>query len=211
AAGYFPRVVPDLSAAAYWMNGLAAALLLFVSVLLHELSHSVVARAEGLEVRGITLHLFGGVSELVDEPRTPGGEFWMAIVGPLTSFALAGLAALVSLTVPSGGRVHAIAEYLATMNLMLGAFNLIPGFPLDGGRVLRAALWRWTRSLERATQSAALAGKGFALALIAFGMVQLLGGDGVASAWLVMIGLFLLMAAESSRAQVSLRAALTPL
>lgn len=210
AVGYFPQAVPALPAAAYWINGLLAALLLFVSVLLHELSHSVVARAHGMRVRGITLHVFGGVSELEDEPSSPGSEFLMAVVGPLTSFVIAGLAGVLGAFLV-GGSSRAIVRYVAAVNLLVGLFNLIPGFPLDGGRLLRAALWRWTGSLERATAIAAQVGMAFALGLMGLGALQLLGGQVLGGVWLVLIGLFLRGAAETSHTRVALREALSRL
>ena len=165
AVGYFPRVLPEVSTLGAWLSGLVAALLLFVSVLLHELSHSFVARAQGLEVRGITLHVFGGVSQLEGEPRNPRTELLVAGVGPLASFAIAGVlwAVRASGLVPAGPP-EAIVSYLAVVNVALGVFNLVPGFPLDGGRLLRAAVWRWTGDLGRATYAASRVGTGVAVA-----------------------------------------------
>ncbi|HEU5322942.1 MAG TPA: site-2 protease family protein, partial [Methylomirabilota bacterium] len=170
AVGYFPRALPNLTATTYWVNGLVAALLLFVSVLLHELSHAVVAMAHGLRVRGITLHIFGGVSSLEDEPPGPGAEFQIAVVGPLTSFGIAAALTAVDVAgvVPDGGAA-AIVGYLVFVNVAVGLFNLIPGFPLDGGRLLRAALWKWQGTLGRATYLASQVGSGVAFALIALG------------------------------------------
>ncbi len=209
AVGYFPRVVPDLSTPSYWANGLAAALLLFVSVLLHELSHSLVARAHGLVVRGITLHVFGGVSHLGDEPPTPRAEFLIASVGPLTSFGLA--AALWGLgawgPIPAGS-TRAIVVYLAITNAAVGIFNLFPGFPLDGGRLLRSALWRWTEDVTRATRIAARVGDAFAIGLVALGALQILSGVVISGVWLVLLGLFLRNAADAGYTQTALREAL---
>jgi Zn-dependent protease/predicted transcriptional regulator len=209
AVGYFPRVQPDLSTLGAWLSGLVAALLLFVSVLLHELSHAFVARAQGLEVRGITLHVFGGVSELEGEPRSPRAEFLIAAVGPLTSFAIAGLLWAVRATdVVPAGPPEAIVGYLILVNVAVGVFNLVPGFPLDGGRLLRAAVWQWTGSLGRATYAASRVGTGVAVALMVIGVLQLVSGVVVSGAWLILIGLFLRGAAEASSAQVALREAL---
>jgi Zn-dependent protease/predicted transcriptional regulator len=209
AVGYFPRVLPEVSTLGAWLSGLVAALLLFVSVLLHELSHSFVARAHGHPVRGITLHIFGGVSELEGEPRTPRAEVLTAAVGPLTSFAIAGLLWLLraSDVVPAGAP-QAIVGYLMFVNVAVGAFNLVPGFPLDGGRLLRAAVWHWTGDLGRATYWASRVGTGVAVALIVIGVLQLMAGVTVGGAWLILIGLFLRGAAEASYAQVALREAL---
>jgi len=152
AVGYFPRTLPDLPAVAYWANGLLAAFLLFVSVLLHELSHSLVAIAHGLSVRGITLHVFGGVSHLEDEPPTPRAEFLIAVVGPITSFAIAAvLWAINAAGLVRPAWAQAVVAYLVLVNVVVGIFNLVPGFPLDGGRLLRAALWKWKGTLGQAT------------------------------------------------------------
>jgi Zn-dependent protease/predicted transcriptional regulator len=209
AVGYFPHVLPDLDRAQYWLHGLIAGLLLFASVLLHELAHSLVATAHGLTVRGITLHVFGGVSHLEDEAPTPRSEVLIAAAGPLASFAIAGaLWGLKAAGLAAGGSVGAIASYLMTVNVMVGVFNLIPGFPLDGGRLLRAALWGWHGSLTRATYLASRAGVAFAFALMAWGVVQILTGSVVSGMWLVLIGLFLQNAANASYAQIGLRESL---
>jgi Zn-dependent protease/CBS domain-containing protein len=209
AVGYFPRVLPELPPAAYWANGLIAAALLFVSVLLHELSHSFVATAHGLQVRGITLHVFGGVSHLEDEAPSPRAEFLIAVVGPLTSFAIAGLLWTVGGTGLAGeGSVHAVLDYVVLVNVAVGVFNLIPGFPLDGGRILRAVLWRWKGGLGVATWIASRVGVGFAFLLMAAGMLRVFTGALVDGFWLVLIGLFLRNAADASYAQIALREAL---
>ena len=209
AVGYFPQVLPDMPAAAYWVSGLIAALLLFVSVLLHELSHSFVARAHGLSVRGITLHVFGGVSHLEDEPPTPRAEFLIAAVGPLTSFVIAAVLWLArSLGIADSGTAGAITTYLIFVNVAVGVFNLIPGFPLDGGRILRAALWRWNGTLGRATYIASRVGVLFAWALVALGLLQVLSGAVVGGIWLTLIGFFLQTTANAGYAQMALREAL---
>lgn len=209
AVGYFPRTLPGLPAAAYWANGLLAGLLLFVSVLLHELSHSLVALAQGLAVRGITLHVFGGVSHLEDEAPSPRAEFLIAVVGPLTSFAIAAVlwgVAAVGLVGPAWAR--AVVSYLVLVNLAVGVFNLVPGFPLDGGRLLRAALWAWKGSLGRATYRASRVGVFFAFALMALGFVQIFVGNLVGGFWMLLIGMFLRGAADTSYSQTALREAL---
>jgi Zn-dependent protease/CBS domain-containing protein len=209
AVGYFPQTLPNGPPTTYWALGLVAALLLFVSVLVHELSHSIVALAHGLKVRGITLHVFGGVSQMDDEPPSPRAEALTAGAGPLASFAIAGvLWALREVGIFDHPSALAIAAYLVTVNVMVGAFNLIPGFPLDGGRLLRALLWRWSDSLPRATYLASRAGVGIAYALMAFGVLQMFGGSVVSGMWLVLIGLFLQSAANASYVQVGLREAL---
>ena len=206
AVGYFPRALPGVSERASWVGGLVGALLLFVSVLVHELSHAVVARAHGLRVRGITLHIFGGVSTLEDEPPTPRAEFLIAIVGPLTSFAIAVILAIVgSTTAIADGLPAAIIRYLVSVNVAVGVFNLVPGFPLDGGRLLRAALWYWSGALTRATYIASRVGAGFAFVLMILGTLQLLAGGPVGGLWLIFIGLFLRTAADTSYAELMLR------
>ena len=209
AVGYFPQALPELGPAQYWMHGLIAALLLFVSVLVHELAHSLVATAHGLTVRGITLHVFGGVSHLEDEAPTPRAEALIAAAGPLASFGIAAvLWGLRAAGLAASGSVGAVVSYLITVNIMVGVFNLIPGFPLDGGRLLRAGLWRWNGSLTRATYLASRAGVVFAFVLMAWGVVQMLSGAVVSGMWLVLIGLFLQNAANASYAQLGLREAL---
>lgn len=209
AVGYFPQALPELGAAAWWVSGLIAALLLFVAVLLHELSHAFVARAHGLRVRGITLHVFGGVSHLEDEPPSARAEFLIAVVGPLTSLGLAGLLwAVDAAGLVPGGSPEAIVQYLIAVNAAVGVFNLLPGFPLDGGRLLRAVLWRWKGSLGHATYLASRIGTGVAFALVGLGVVQILAGGLVGGFWLILIGLFLRGAAEAGYAQTALREAL---
>jgi Zn-dependent protease len=211
SVGYFPQVWPEASRLGYWVTGLLAAVLLFATVLLHELSHALVALANGVPVSSITLHVFGGMSQLEREPDHPGIEFVVAVVGPITSFALAGVLALAALATEPGSGPRALLRYLATVNLVVGVFNLVPGFPLDGGRILRAALWRLKGDLQWATRMAAGAGSGFALLLIAFGILRSLSGEFLGGLWLVMIGLFLQQAARASYEQLTIRQLLAPL
>ncbi|MGC9529661.1 MAG: site-2 protease family protein [Candidatus Bipolaricaulaceae bacterium] len=206
AAGYFPQAYPEWGQSAYWITGTVAALLLFLSVLVHELAHSLVARARGMPVRNITLFIFGGVSNIAGEAEAPKDEFLMSIVGPLTSLALAAVfwgirAAVGDVDTP----LAATLGYLAVINALLAGFNLVPGFPLDGGRVLRSILWSVTGSLPRATNIAAAAGQAFAWVLIGWGVFQLLAGSLIGGLWIAFIGWFLNGAAESSRGEVSLR------
>lgn len=212
ATGYFPRALPDLPAAAHWANGLLAAFLLFVSVLLHELSHSFVATAHGLSVRGITLHVFGGVSHLEDEAPSPRAEFLIAVVGPITSFAIAAvLWAISAAGLVQPAWAQAVVTYLVLVNVAVGIFNLVPGFPLDGGRLLRAALWKWKGSLGQATYIASRVGVGFAFALMGLGVWQILGGAVLGGVWFIIIGMFLRGAADASYSQMALREALARL
>ncbi len=201
--GYFPQAVPGIPAAESWILGAIAAILLFASVLLHELAHSFMAKARGLDAKSITLFIFGGVSNLAGEAKQPATEFLVAIVGPLTSFVIAGASYLVATTVTEP-RIEATASYLAIINLLLGAFNLIPGFPLDGGRVLRSVVWSITGNLRRATDLAANMGKLVAYGFLAWGFLRLIDGDFLGGAWIALIGWFLHSAASSSLDQVIL-------
>ena len=197
---------PGWSSATYWITGVIAALLLFVSVLLHELAHSLVAKARGLSVRGITLFIFGGVSRIEEEPEKPMVEFTMAIVGPLASLALAGIFWGIGYALTNEGtQVAAIVTYLMLINLVLGIFNLLPGFPLDGGRVLRSIIWGVTGNLVKATNIAATIGRIFGWGFIVFGMFELLTGNFLGGMWIAFIGWFISSAANASRQEVALR------
>lgn len=198
---------PAPSVGSYWLMGLAGALLLFASVLLHELSHAVVAREFGIEMRGITLFIFGGVAEMTDEPPSAPSEFQVAIAGPVASLLLAFLFAGLAWGAFAVGLPLAllvVAVYLALVNAMLALFNLVPAFPLDGGRVLRSALWFFWNDLKRATRITSLLGSGFGLLLIVLGVVFVLSGD-LFAVWWVLIGLFVRNAAQMSYQQLLLR------
>ena len=207
ALDWFPSAAPAYPILTYWTLGLFAALLLFASVLVHELAHSLVARARGLPVKSITLFIFGGVSDIERQPQSPGVEFQMAFAGPLTSLIIGGVtlggALLVGDTVPLAS---ATLFYLGVTNLLLGGFNLIPGFPLDGGRVLRSIIWKATGSLRTATRWAARAGQVFAYLLILLGVWRFFSGDLVNGLWFGFIGWFLLQAAQAENTQVTLEA-----
>lgn len=210
SAGYFPHVRPGEATATYWMAGLLGTLLFFASILVHELSHSVVAQRAGLEVPSITLFLFGGVSEMREDAKTPKAEFWIAVVGPLASFALALLfGALYGLLEAWGDSLtRSVVGYLAWINAALGLFNLLPGMPLDGGRVLRAAVWHFTGSVERGSRIAADAGKGLAFGLMALGALQIFTGNLIGGLWLILIGMFLRTLAGASYRSLVLRSAI---
>jgi Zn-dependent protease len=210
AAGYFPHVLPARSSTAYWLHGLLAAVLLFVSVFLHELSHALAALDQRVPVGGITLHVFGGVSQLDAEPPTPRAEALIAVVGPLTSFAIAGLCFGANRLIDGSAAFHALAGYLAAINLVVGAFNLVPGFPLDGGRLLRATLWWWTGRLGHATRIASRCGSAVALLLVGLGALRMVAGDVVGGLWFVLVGLFLQQAARSSWELMRVRTRLEP-
>jgi Zn-dependent protease len=198
ASGYFPYVLPDVTRGAAWLHAITAAILLFASVFLHELSHALVARHHGVRVSGIRLHVFGGVSELESEPPTPRAEFLIAAVGPLTSFVIGALCYGLGRALADVPWLAALTGYLAAVNLIVGLFNLVPGFPLDGGRLLRAMLWGWSGQLGWATRWASRAGSLFAFLLIALGAVRAVGGEMVGGLWFILIGMFLYQAARSS-------------
>jgi Zn-dependent protease/CBS domain-containing protein len=178
--------------------------MLFVSVLLHELGHSVVAQRYRIVVRRITLFIFGGVSEIASESPSARAEFWIAIAGPVVSFLLAGVFALLQPAVSANEQVFALAKYLAYINATLAAFNLIPGFPLDGGRVLRAILWGITNDLRRATSIAANTGRVIAFGFILYGVWQIFGGNLTGGLWIAFIGWFLESAAAAQLQQQTL-------
>jgi Zn-dependent protease len=209
AAGTFPSEFKNWPTAEYWLVGIATAIVFFLSLVLHELGHSIVARHYGIAVRSIKLFVFGGVSQIETEPPSAKVEFLMAVVGPLVSFALAGVFAglgAVSVTVPP---LLALAKYLAYINGALGLFNLIPGFPLDGGRVFRALVWGITNNLRRATVIAASLGRLIGFLLILFGGYQIFIGNFVNGLWIGFIGWFLENAAMSQVRQQRLHDLLT--
>jgi Zn-dependent protease/predicted transcriptional regulator len=208
ASTHFPQTAPGLGAGTYWVLGIISALLLFASVVVHELAHSLVARRRGLEVDSITLFIFGGVSNLHREPATPGDEFAISVVGPLSSLILAGLFWLLMQLSPGSTLANAVVGYLAFVNLLLGAFNLIPGFPLDGGRIFRSIVWGVTGSLRRGTLVASYTGQAFGWLLIVLGVVTVFAGDLINGIWTAFIGWFLNGAAESTRQDQTLRESL---
>jgi Zn-dependent protease len=205
AAGYFPERQPGWGAPTRWVLGALTSLAFFASVLVHELGHSRVALRYGIPIRGITLFVFGGVAQIGREPDSPGAEFRIAIAGPLTSLALAALFGGVGTVAGSMALVSVPALWLARINLAVALFNLLPGFPLDGGRVLRAAVWAWTGSFDRANRTAAAAGEVLALALIGVGVLRAIGGDIAGGIWMALIGWFLQSAVAAGRAEAALR------
>jgi Zn-dependent protease/CBS domain-containing protein len=204
-AGFFPAAHADLSTATYIWMALFGAFGLFASVILHELAHSLVGRKLGMHIKGIRLFVFGGAAELTEEPPTPRVEALMVVAGPATSVALAVLFYLAA-SVLSGFNVpqpaSTVLAYLAAANLILALFNLIPAFPLDGGRLLRAGLWAWRGDLIWATRVASLVGGGFGLLLIFLGVLSALYGNLIGGMWWFLIGLFVRAAASLSYRQV---------
>jgi len=212
STGYFPARYDGWSTSVYWVLGAGGAVLLFASVLLHELGHAVVARRSRMRVEGITLFLFGGVSELSGEPPSAAVEVRVTLGGWLISALLAvvfyGLYRITPAATHAGAVLRALFGWLAVVNAMLFVFNGIPGFPLDGGRLLRAFLWYVTKSLRRATYIASNVGAGFGIVFILIGVLNFIGGRFVGGMWLAMIGLFLRSAARASYSQMLLRQAL---
>jgi len=209
--GYFPYYYPEIAKKHYWLMGLAASLLLFLSVLLHELSHSYVALKNRLPIKRITLFIFGGVASMSEEPHTPGVEFRVALAGPACSFFLMFAFKLLAIFVPQGSEAYAVFSYAAYINGFLAIFNLIPGFPLDGGRLLRASMWHFTGDFKKSTLTASNIGKGFAFFLISLGFLQVMMGSSFNGLWLILIGYFLKTAADSSYSQVLIKEAISGL
>jgi len=201
---------PQWGAGVILSLAVVTALLFFVSLVLHELAHSIVAASSGLPVKEITLFALGGVSQIEKNPTSARLEFWMAFVGPLTSAVIGGICLLAARAVggASSDPWMAMLLWLGYINLSLAAFNLIPGYPLDGGRVLRAIIWWNTGDADRSTRAAAKAGQVVAIAFIAFGIFRFFGGAGVGGLWIAFIGWFLLQAARESYVQVGLAHAL---
>lgn len=193
AAGYFPYYFPNYSARVYWLAGLIASMLFFASILIHELSHSLTAVRAGIKIPEITLFIFGGVAHLSEEPKDPKLEFKIAVAGPITSFVLAGIFWLITAAITGSvpAIMAAVFEYLAWINMALAIFNLVPGYPLDGGRIFRAIVWWKTGSVLKATKWASDIGKGFAWALMLLGILQIFSGALVGGLWLIFIGMFL--------------------
>jgi Zn-dependent protease/CBS domain-containing protein len=222
ATGYLPDTLPGLPAARYWAMGGIAALLLFASVLLHELGHSYVALRYRIPIEQITLFIFGGVAHMRREAPTPRAEFLIAVAGPLVSFLLGALSfGLVTLAEsiegqPSLKGLIMLGVLLGMVNVQLGLFNLIPGFPLDGGRVLRAGLWAWGKDFHRATRQASMVGLAFGVLFGLFGVGVIVGAFSGAlpaslasnGGWIIFIGMFLFAAALASRRQAILRQSL---
>jgi Zn-dependent protease/CBS domain-containing protein len=218
----FPVWHPDWPGSTTWLTAAAAGILFFASVLAHELAHSLVSRRFGIEVRRITLFLFGGMAEIEEEPRDPKAEFLIAIVGPMTSIAIGLLCTSIGSQLAGAELAELFAEdqkaalaglspaatlclWLGPVNLVLGLFNMVPGFPLDGGRVLRALIWWLTGDQRRATRIASECGRLFGWVLIMWGVLQIVSGTMVQGLWLVLIGWFLSNAASSSYKQLVMR------
>ncbi|AKH99268.1 Zn-dependent protease [Hoeflea sp. IMCC20628] len=211
STSYFPDVLPRETSTLYTVLGIIAMLGMFASLILHELSHALVARSYGLKVGGITLFIFGGVAELEEEPHDPKSEFQIAIAGPLMSLFLAALFyGLSNLAAGESeiGLAGAVFGYLALINVVLAVFNLIPAFPLDGGRMLRAVIWHLTQDLLRATRISSRIGSAFGLFLMLTGAFAAFAGGGVGGFWQILIGFFILNASNGSYQNLLFKAAL---
>lgn len=207
-AGWFPARYPELSNYAYAWMGVSVAVGVFFSIVFHEFSHSMVARYYGMPIRGITLFIFGGVAEMESEPPNPKAEFLMAIAGPISSFVLAALLWAAASTAQGTALpqpVTGVLSTLAVINFTVAVFNLAPAFPLDGGRVLRAALWHWRRDLREATFISSRIGRGFGTALMILGVIAFVGGNLIGGMWWFLIGIFVRGAASSSYQQLVLK------
>jgi len=211
AAGLFPVWFQDFTTATYWWMGVAGALGLFLSIVFHEFWHSIVARYYGLPMRGITLFIFGGVAEMEDEPQNAKTELLMAVAGPLSSVVLGCIFLLVYWGVAAAAwsePVGGVLLYLGWLNIVLAVFNMLPAFPLDGGRVLRSILWFAKGNLRWATRIAAGIGSGFGVLLIVLGLLSFITGGFITGVWYFLIGMFIRGAANMSYRQVLVRNAL---
>lgn len=209
AIGYFPREFPQFPLISNIVLAVVTSLFFFVSVLAHELGHSIIAIRNKIPVQGITLFIFGGVAQIGHEPRTPGEEFRIAIAGPLVSLGLAGIFGGIWLITQNFPLLAAPGVYLMRINWILAIFNMIPGFPLDGGRVLRAIVWRYTNNFQRATQIASFTGQVIAFGFIGYGVYVIFQGNLMNGLWMIFIGWFLQNAAASAYTQMNLRHAIT--
>jgi Zn-dependent protease/CBS domain-containing protein len=213
ATGILPAAAPGQTSAAYWTAGVVSAFVYLASLLAHELAHSIVATRRGVKVEGITLWLFGGVSRFRGESSSPGSQAWITFVGPLTSLLL-GAVFLLAAAVVGGGANSALLSaslaWLGYINILLGVFNLLPAFPLDGGRILQSLIWRGTGDRLRATRIAARIGMAFAFLFIAYGLITFFAaGSPIGGVWAVFLGWFLLSAARAEEAGGLIRQALS--
>jgi Zn-dependent protease/CBS domain-containing protein len=211
STGFFPFQYKNLSTQTYWLMGGIGAIGLFLSIIAHEFCHSIVARRHGMQMKGITLFIFGGVAEMGNEPPSAKAEFQIAAVGPLSSIMI-GLVFYGIYRIGSKAGwpepISGVVAYLAMINGLLAAFNLIPAFPLDGGRVLRSALWGWKKNLRWATRISSAIGSGFGIFLIILGVLRVLTGNFIGGMWFFLIGMFIQGAAKMSYQQLITRKAL---
>jgi len=213
ATGILPSAAPGETSGAYWTAGVVSAFVFLASLLAHELAHSVVAMRRGVRVEGITLWLFGGVSRFSSDTSSPGTQALITFVGPLTSLVLGAVFFVASVVVGGGahpGLLPATLSWLGYINITLGVFNLVPAFPLDGGRLLQSLIWLRTGDRQRATRIAARIGMGFAYLLIAYGLATFVfAGSLIGGVWSVFLGWFLLSAARAEETGGMIRQALS--
>jgi Zn-dependent protease len=211
STGFFPVYFPSLSTRAFWLMGAVGALGLFFSIIFHEFCHSLVARSFGMAMKGITLFIFGGVAEMGEEPPAPKVEFLMSAAGPLSSLLLAGVcyeAGMIGQRADWPVEALGVLWYLSVINVFLAVFNLLPAFPLDGGRILRSLLWAAKKDLNWATRISSRIGAGFGILLMVFSFFNLVSGNIIGGIWMFLIGMFLRGAAEASYRQLLLRRSL---
>ena len=206
---YYPQVLPDTENAIYWVLGISTTIAVFISVLIHELAHSLMAIKEGIPINKITLFIFGGVAQMKKEPDLPAAELKISVVGPLSSIFLSAMFAAFYFILPQETPLSEGVWFLARMNLIVGVLNLIPAFPLDGGRILRAFLWMWKDNLLNATRIAVLAGSYFAFFAMGLGFVMLFMAGTVWGLWYIFLGWLLYQAGQSSYSQVALKESLS--
>jgi Zn-dependent protease/CBS domain-containing protein len=214
AVGLLPLAAPGNTSGAYWTAGIVSAFVYLASLLAHELAHSIVAVRRGVKVEGITLWLFGGVSRFSSESSSPGAQAWITFVGPLTSLVLGVVFFLASVAIGGGannpGLLAATLAWLGYINILLGVFNLLPAFPLDGGRILQSLIWLRTSDRLRATSIAARIGRAFAFLFIAYGLITFfVAGSLIGGVWAIFLGWFLLSAARAEEAGGLIRQALS--
>jgi len=208
AKGLFPRYFPGFPDTTYWWMGIAGACGLFISIIFHEFCHSIVARQFGLSIKGITLFIFGGVAEMESEPESPKAEFLMAIVGPLSSALLGAIMYFVYIAGRSmawPAPVNGVLQYLMVINFILAGFNLLPAFPLDGGRVLRSILWSIKGNLRWSTRIASGFGSAIGIFMMVFGFLSFITGNFIGGIWYFLIGMFIRQASQMSYSQLLMR------
>jgi Zn-dependent protease/CBS domain-containing protein len=211
AAGYFPSSYEGLDTSTYWIMGIIGAIGIFVSIIFHEMSHSLAARIFDLPITGITLFVFGGVAEMDDEPQNPRSEFFMAVAGPVASVLLGVFFMLIEMWLSSTSisePVTGVVGYLSFINFILAGFNLIPAFPLDGGRILRATIWHFNDNLKKSTKIAAYFGSAFGIILIILGILNVIGTNLIGGLWWILIGWFIRNASRMAYRQLLFRRAL---
>lgn len=206
---YFPEALPGVDLTTYWTLGIVVTLLIFASVLIHEYAHSLMAIKEGIPINKITLFIFGGVAQMKKEPDQPASELKIAIIGPLTSIILGVIFGLIYLALPEGQAVTAGAGFLSRINFVVGILNMIPAFPLDGGRVLRGVIWLFKDNLLLATRIAVTAGSVLAFFAMGFGFIIIFSMGSIWGLWYVLIGWLLYQAGQSSYSQVALKESLS--